>query len=68
MHDDLSNHRNSDIMMVASTIIGNLTLSISTDGMAPAIARRLKTELEEDLIHNGNNFEEDIKTIYNKKM
>ncbi len=68
LHDDLSNHRNSDIMMVASTIIGNLTLTISTDGVAPSIARRLKTELEEDLMHNSNNFEEDIKTIYNKKM
>ncbi len=68
LHDDLSNHLNSDTMMVANTEFNNLTISISTAGNDPKTSKRLKTELEGDLNSGSNNFEEDIKTIYNKKM
>jgi len=68
LHDNAGNHTDSDIMMVASAIIGNLTISISTDGNDPSIAKILKNELEEDCATGNYNFEKDIKTIYNKKM
>lgn len=68
LHDNAGDHIDSDIMMVASAIIGNLTISISTDGNDPSIAKKLKDELEEDCVSGNYNFEDDIKTIYHKKM
>lgn len=68
LHDNASNHADSDIMMVASALIGNLTISISTDGNDPSIAKMLKNELEEDCVSGNYDFENDVKTIYNKKM
>ena len=68
LHDDISNHENSDIMMAATTVVGELTISISTNGNDPSAAKQLKNDLENDLISNNHNFEKYIKMIYNKKM
>ncbi|HIH59638.1 MAG TPA: hypothetical protein HA289_00390 [Ferroplasma sp.] len=49
-------------------MVGDLTISISTNGNDPSTAKRLKNDLENDLISNNHNFEKYIKMIYNKKM
>ncbi|MEM0139644.1 MAG: NAD(P)-dependent oxidoreductase [Ferroplasma sp.] len=64
MHDNASDHNDSDIMMVACVNIRDINIGISTSGKKPALSKELKVHLLSDMAHDTFNFEIAVKQIY----